>query len=129
MDTIEAVAKSGMTVTTCPTAIATRSLTRVKELAKAGVTIQLGSDNLRDYFNPLGSGNMLQYGQLLAYVLRFYESNEIDQIMNWLEAEPENERVKLQLNALRIELSYPLKTNTDLLAEVPARSLGLFVND
>ncbi|WP_413375682.1 amidohydrolase family protein [Alkalihalobacillus sp. 1P02AB] len=123
LDTIEAVAKSGMTITTCPTAIATRSLTRVKELAKAGVPIQLGSDNLRDYFNPLGSGNMLQYGQLLAYVSRFYELKEIEQIISWLNAEPENKRVKQQLSQLAIHLSYPLKTNTDLLAEAPAPQL------
>ncbi|MFC0469184.1 amidohydrolase family protein [Halalkalibacter kiskunsagensis] len=123
METIEAVAQSGMTVTTCPTAIATRSLTRVKELANAGVPIQLGSDNLRDYFNPLGSGNMLQYGQLLAYVSRFYEAEEIDQLIGWLNAEPENERVKQQLKELSLNLSYQGKTNTELLAEAPLPQL------
>ncbi|WP_078429189.1 amidohydrolase [Alkalihalobacterium alkalinitrilicum] len=118
IDTIAAVAHSGMTVTTCPTAIATRSLTRVKELAAAGVKIQLGSDNLRDYFNPLGSGNMLQYGQLLAYVSRFYEPQEINQIISWLKTAPNHPRVKQALNqvANHFKLEEGL-TNTELLAE------------
>ncbi|KYG30568.1 amidohydrolase family protein [Alkalihalobacillus trypoxylicola] len=117
--TIEEVALSEMTVTTCPTAIATRKLTRVKDLANAGVTIQLGSDNLRDYFNPLGSGNMLQYAQLLAYVQRFYELEDINQLISWIEAKPENERVQKQLEKLSGQFEYPLYTNSELLAEAP----------
>ncbi|GAE27960.1 cytosine deaminase [Halalkalibacter wakoensis JCM 9140] len=118
--TIEAVADSGMTVTTCPTAIATRSLTRVKEFAKAGVTIQLGSDNLRDFFNPLGSGNMLQYAQLLGYVSRFYEADEINQLISWIQNSPDNPRVQEQLAGLSLNLQYDGKTNVELLAEAPA---------
>ncbi|ADU29499.1 amidohydrolase family protein [Evansella cellulosilytica] len=119
MKTIEAIAESGMRVTTCPTAIATRALTRVKDLAHAGVRIQLGSDNLRDYFNPLGSGNMLQYGQLLAYVQRFYEPNEVNQIIDWLKEKPNNERVQHELNRLTNTLTYSDFSNKDLLAETP----------
>lgn len=117
--TIEAVVESGMTVTTCPTAIATRSLTRVKELAKAGVPLQVGSDNMRDYFNPLGSGNMLQYGQLLAYVQRFYERPEMEQVLSWLAAEPPNKRVQAAIENLEVELSYQVESAIELLAETP----------
>ncbi|GAE29826.1 amidohydrolase family protein [Alkalihalobacillus hemicellulosilyticus] len=119
METIEAVAHSGMTVTTCPTAIATRALTRVKDLANAGVKLQLGSDNLRDYFNPLGSGNMLQYGQLLAYILRFYEPTEMEKIIQWLSTVPEIARVNEQLQHLSYQPAYELKLPSELLAEAP----------
>jgi cytosine/creatinine deaminase len=118
--TIDEVAASGMAVTTCPTAIATRSLTRVKELAAAGVPIQIGSDNLRDFFNPLGSGNMLQYGQLLAYTQRFYEPKEVREILLWLQKHPQNQRVAHQLNRLDNEFSYSIKEEMELLAEAPA---------
>ncbi|WP_062048350.1 amidohydrolase family protein [Bacillus sp. JCM 19034] len=120
MEAIEAVADSGMTVTTCPTAIATRSLTRVKDLANAGVKIQIGSDNLRDHFNPLGSGNMLQYGQLLAYVQRFYEPEEMSEIINWLSARPDLETVQERLKEIKYYPTYDLKLKSELLAEAPA---------
>ncbi|MCL7745678.1 amidohydrolase family protein [Halalkalibacter alkaliphilus] len=119
-ETIEAVAESGMTVTTCPTAIATRSLTRVKDLAKAGVTIQLGSDNLRDFFNPLGSGNMLQYAQLLAYVSRFYEADELEQLLMWISRTPNNQRVQSELTKVTLDLQYDCKSFSELIAEAPA---------
>ncbi|AIC93284.1 amidohydrolase family protein [Shouchella lehensis] len=117
--TIEKVAHAGMTVTTCPTAIATRNLTRVKDLAKAGVPIQLGSDNLRDYFNPLGSGNMLQYGQLLAYVQRFYEKEELEQLLSWLSATPLNQQVAIAIEKLNRNVDYEVDRLSDLLADVP----------
>ncbi len=118
--TIEAVANSGMTITTCPTAIATRALTRVKELASAGINIQIGSDNMRDFFNPLGSGNMLQYGQLLAYIGRFYEAEEIKQIINWLQQAPNNNRVQNALNQINSKFHYSSNDYNQLLAEAPA---------
>ncbi|MGN8647214.1 amidohydrolase family protein [Gracilibacillus sp. HCP3S3_G5_1] len=118
--TIEEVVESGMSITTCPTAIATRSLTRVKELAAAGVPIQIGSDNLRDFFNPLGSGNMLQYGQLLAYTQRFYEPNEVKDILAWLQKQPKNKRVANQLARLENKFVYTVKEEMELLAEAPA---------
>ncbi|WP_163538470.1 amidohydrolase family protein [Gracilibacillus sp. YIM 98692] len=118
--TIEAVAQSGMSVTTCPTAIATRSLTRIKELSSAGVPIQVGSDNLRDFFNPLGSGNMLQYGQLLAYVQRFYEPAEVENILEWLQKAPSNSRVQSELKKLKHTFLYKIDAERELLAEAPA---------
>jgi cytosine deaminase len=68
---IDGFAEAGIGVVTLPAAnlflqgrhadrLAPRGLTRVNELAKAGVTVACASDNIRDPFVPTGSGDMLE---------------------------------------------------------------------
>lgn len=68
---IEGLAAAGIGVITLPAAnlflqgrdaalLAPRGLTRVNELARAGVTVACASDNIQDPFVPTGSGDMLE---------------------------------------------------------------------
>jgi cytosine/creatinine deaminase len=81
LDFIEA---GKLKITIAPTAIATRNLAPVKRLLERGFLIGLGSDNIRDFFNPLGSGDIKQVALLLSYVQRFYQEYEIDQIWSMI---------------------------------------------
>ena len=55
--------------------LAPRGLTRVNELAQAGVTVACASDNIQDPFVPTGSGDMLEIARwtLLAAHLGSHE--------------------------------------------------------
>ncbi len=75
---IERVAAAGITVVTLPSCNlylqgrrdrhpVRRGLTRVKELAAAGVNVAAASDNIRDPFNPFGRGDLLHIADLLAH--------------------------------------------------------------
>lgn len=83
---IEGIKKAGINVIVCPTAMATRQITEVKMLLEAGVNTALGSDNIQDLFNPLGSANMLEIALLLTYAKRFYSDPELQSIFNMLTA-------------------------------------------
>lgn len=74
------IKESGLKVTVAPTAISTRSLAPVKDLIKNGTLLGLGSDNVRDFFNPLGSGDVKQVAQLLSYIHRFFTEEETESI-------------------------------------------------
>ncbi|MEG1491400.1 MAG: amidohydrolase family protein [Oscillospiraceae bacterium] len=73
---IELILESRLRVTIAPTAISTRKIAPVKALLKAGVPLGLGSDNIRDFFNPLGSGDVKQMALLLSYLQAFYSEEE-----------------------------------------------------
>lgn len=81
------IKESGLKVTIAPTAISTRSLAPVKELLDNGTLIGLGSDNVRDFFNPLGSGDVKQVAQLLSYIHRFFTEEETYAIWNMITAD------------------------------------------
>lgn len=81
---IALAAGAGMTVTVAPTAISTRKIAPVKELLAAGLRVGLGSDNIRDFFNPLGSGDVKQMALLLAYLQRFFTAGEVAQLWDML---------------------------------------------
>lgn len=49
------------------------SIARVLEMALAGVTIRLGTDNIRDMFVPTSTEDMIDQTLVLADILRFYE--------------------------------------------------------
>jgi cytosine deaminase len=83
-DTIRQVKDAGIRIIVAPTAISTRQLTRVKELLAASVPICIGSDNIGDFFNPLGSGNMLHVACLLTYVKRFFTDEELSQVFTMI---------------------------------------------
>ena len=65
-----------MKVTVAPTAISTRHIAPVKRLLEAGIPVGLGSDNIRDFFNPLGSGDLKLAATLLAYSQAFFTEDE-----------------------------------------------------
>jgi cytosine deaminase len=44
-----------------------RGITRVSELLERGVPVVLGSDNVRDPFNPFGNGNLLEIALIAAH--------------------------------------------------------------
>lgn len=81
---LDLIHESKLKVTVAPTAIATRNLAPVKKLLDKGITIGLGSDNIRDFFNPLGSGDIKQAALLLSYVQRFYQEFETSQIWSMI---------------------------------------------
>jgi cytosine/creatinine deaminase len=43
-----------------------RGITLIRELLAAGVTVRLGTDNVRDWFFPLGDGDMLETARIAA---------------------------------------------------------------
>jgi cytosine deaminase len=68
---IDKFARAGVTVVALPTANLflqdrgaasplRRGVTRVRELIAAGVPVRCGTDNVRDWFFPLGDGDMLE---------------------------------------------------------------------
>lgn len=78
---IERVAEARITVVTLPSCNLylqgrydrqpiRRGLTRVKELAAAGVNVAAASDNIRDPFNPFGRGDLLHIADLLAHAVQ-----------------------------------------------------------
>ena len=82
--TIQRVREAGIRVIVAPTAISTRKLTLVKELLAAKVPVCLGSDNIGDFFNPLGSGNMLHVAYLLTYIQRFFTDEDLRQVFHMI---------------------------------------------
>ena len=83
-DAIRQLEKSGIKATIAPTAISTRALAPVKELLESGIVAGLGSDNVRDFFNPLGSGDIKQAAMLLSYLQRFFTEKEQKQIWDMM---------------------------------------------
>jgi Cytosine deaminase and related metal-dependent hydrolases len=126
-EAIALVARSGLHVTVCPTAIATRALAPVKKLREAGVRIGLGSDNVGDYFNPYGSGNMLQYAQLLAYIQRFYEPAETEYLVGLLLQDPIHADAAAKLEKLAVRYRYDDGAARELIAHAcsPRSSISL----
>lgn len=76
--------ESRLKVTVAPTAISTRKIAPVKALLQAGISVGLGSDNIRDFFNPLGSGNIRHIALLLSYLQAFYTEEEISAVWNMI---------------------------------------------
>lgn len=55
-----------------------RSMTRVKELWQAGVTVGIGHDSIMDPWYPLGRGDMVQAASLALHVCQMSGTAEID---------------------------------------------------
>jgi cytosine/creatinine deaminase len=73
-----------LSVTVAPTAISTRNIAPVKRVLKTGVSVGLASDNMRDFFNPLGSGDVKQVALLLSYLQRFFLQEEVEQVFKMI---------------------------------------------
>jgi cytosine/creatinine deaminase len=74
---LESIKKSKLKLTIAPTAISTRNIAPAKKVLSTGALVGLGSDNLRDFFNPLGSANVTHMALLLGYLQRFYQEQEV----------------------------------------------------
>lgn len=78
------IQESKLKVTIAPTAISTRAIAPVKEILAAGIITGLGSDNVRDFFNPLGSGDVKHVALLLSYLQRFFTDDDINNIWDMI---------------------------------------------
>ncbi|MFU8785690.1 MAG: amidohydrolase family protein [Candidatus Izemoplasmataceae bacterium] len=83
-EALDYVKQSGMTVTIAPTAISTRQLAPVKALLNIGTLCAIGSDNARDFFNPLGSLDVRHPALILSYVHRFFTKEENEAILSMI---------------------------------------------
>ncbi len=81
---LQCIADAGLKVVSAPTAISTRALAPVKALLEAGVQVGIGSDNIRDFFNPFGSSDVRQAALLLTYVQRFFTQAQAAQIFRMI---------------------------------------------
>lgn len=79
-DAMKYIQEAQLSVTVAPTAISTRNIAPVKRVLKTGVPVGLASDNMRDFFNPLGSGDVKQVALLLSYLQRFFLQEEVEQV-------------------------------------------------
>ena len=73
---------AGIRFIIAPTAISTRSLTRSRQLLAAGLPVNIGSDNVGDFFNPLGSAHVLHVAGILTYVHRYFTAEENQRILD-----------------------------------------------
>ena len=81
---MESIKKSKLKLTIAPTAISTRNIAPAKKVLATGALVGLGSDNLRDFFNPLGSANVAHMALLLGYLQRFYQEHEVNQLFSMI---------------------------------------------
>ena len=83
-EALELISGSGLKATIAPTAISTRKIAPAKELLKLGIPVGLGSDNIRDFFNPMGSGDIKQIAYLLTYLQAFFTDEEVSDIWSMI---------------------------------------------
>ena len=83
-EALDFMVKGSLKVISAPTAISTRNIAPVKELLAAGLLVGIGSDNVADFFNPIGSGDIKQAALLLAYVQRFFTFELVGQLWDML---------------------------------------------
>ncbi len=84
---LDFIKNAKLKVSIAPTAISTRKIAPVKKLLEIGVPVGLGSDNIRDFFNPLGCGDVKQVALLLSYLQAFYSPKEVKAIFNMITSE------------------------------------------
>ncbi|MBB6635798.1 amidohydrolase family protein [Cohnella thailandensis] len=65
-----------------------RGVTRVRELATAGVPIAAASDNIQDPFHPFGRGDLLQIGLVTAYAAHLAKEEDIPTLLRMLTSLP-----------------------------------------
>lgn len=61
-----------------------RGVTRVRELAEAGVRVAAASDNIQDPFHPFGRGDMLQIGLMASYASHLAGEEDIATVLRML---------------------------------------------
>ncbi|RUS42460.1 amidohydrolase family protein [Cohnella sp. AR92] len=65
-----------------------RGVTRVRELAAAGVPVAAASDNIQDPFHPFGRGDLLQIGLTTAYAAHLAKEEDIPVLLRMLTSVP-----------------------------------------
>ncbi|MGO4110455.1 amidohydrolase family protein [Paenibacillus sp. YAF4_2] len=65
-----------------------RGVTRVRELAEAGVPVAAASDNIQDPFHPFGRGDLLQIGLMTAYAAHLAKEEDIVSVLRMLTSIP-----------------------------------------
>lgn len=116
---IEAIKASQLKITVAPTAISTRVLAPAKQLREAGVLMSVGTDNLRDFFNPLGSGDVRDVALLLGYVQRFFTTDQVADLVSMITtqgAQLLGVAYGLQVGGPANITVLPAQTNEELLA-------------
>ncbi len=81
---LEIIAECKIKATIAPTAISTRKIAPAKELLKVASAVGLGSDNIRDFFNPLGCGDIKQIALLLSYLQAFFTDDEVNAVWSMI---------------------------------------------
>lgn len=67
-----------------------RGITRVKDLLERGIDVSIGSDNIRDPFNPFGNGNLLEEGLITAHGSHMGGKDDLDEIFDMISVIPSN---------------------------------------
>jgi cytosine/creatinine deaminase len=65
-----------------------RGITRVKDLLREGINVCIGSDNIRDPFNPFGNGNLLEVGLITAHGCHMGGLDELDKLFQMISIIP-----------------------------------------
>ncbi len=65
-----------------------RGITRVKDLLKKDIVVCVGSDNIRDPFNPFGNGNLLEVGLIAAHGCHMGGLDDLDKIFYMISSIP-----------------------------------------
>lgn len=101
-----------------------RGVTRIRELAEAGVRVAAASDNIQDPFHPFGRGDMLQIGLMTSYAAHLAGEEDIPAVLRMLTYVP------AEVTGLReygIQPGYPARfaafdaySAEELLQELPA---------
>lgn len=116
---IQSILASQLKITVAPTAISTRVLAPAKKLREAGVLMGIGTDNLRDFFNPLGSGDVRDVALLLSYVQRFFTSEQVADVISMITDQGANllgVEYGLRVGGPANVTVLPAKTNEEVLA-------------
>ncbi len=134
--TIELVARAGITVVTLPAANlylqgrhdaqpVRRGITRVKELIAGGVNVVCGSDNIKDMFNPFGKPDLVLMAHLLGYAAQMGGWDEQDYLLESITQRPARAlgitselAVGAPADLLVLETDHP----QNILSDLPARS-------
>lgn len=96
---IEKVAEAGLHILTLPycnlylmgrqdRGLVRRGLTRVRDLAAAGVNVAYGSDNIRDPFNPFGNADLLQAALITGLALQMGTPAELADVVAMATSNP-----------------------------------------
>jgi cytosine deaminase len=94
LEIVNQCAEDGVTIVTLPSCNLVlmgrnlqptpRGVTRVKDMLAAGVNICIGSDNVRDPFNPFGDYDLLYAANLCAHVAHLSGASEIDTCLDMI---------------------------------------------
>ncbi len=65
-----------------------RGITRVKDLLREGICVCVGSDNIRDPFNPFGNANLLEVGLIAAHGCQMGGLDDLEEMFDMISLVP-----------------------------------------